>query len=80
MIERFSSRRAPLVSGAQGLVGEIGEALGDLGPEGGDVFVHGEYWRARAARPVPRGSRVRVVAVDGLVLGVELDAAPKARE
>lgn len=75
-----ASRRAPLISGAQGLVGEIGEALGDVGPEGGDVFVHGEYWRARAARPVPRGSRVRVVAVDGLVLGVELEAAPKARE
>jgi membrane-bound serine protease (ClpP class) len=72
-----ASRRAPLVSGAQGLVGEKGEALGDVGPEGGDVFVHGEYWRARAARPLPRGSRVRVVAVDGLVLGVEPDDGPK---
>jgi len=68
-----SSRRAKLVSGHQGLVGETGEALGDLGPDGGEVFVHGEYWRARAARPLARGSRVRVVAVDGLVLVVELE-------
>ena len=74
-----SSRRGKLVSGAPGLVGETGEALEDVGPEGGNVFVHGEYWRARAAQPVPRGSRVRVVSVEGLVLGVELEAAPQAK-
>jgi membrane-bound serine protease (ClpP class) len=74
-----SSRRGKLVSGAPGLVGETGEALGDVGPEGGNVFVHGEYWRARSAQPVPRGSRVRVVSVEGLVLGVELEAAPQAK-
>jgi membrane-bound serine protease (ClpP class) len=71
-----SSRRARLVSGAQGLVGEPGEALGAVGPGGGEVFVHGEYWRARATAEVPRGGRVRVVAVDGLVLVVEPAGAP----
>jgi membrane-bound serine protease (ClpP class) len=64
------SRRRQLVSGTQGLVGERGEALSDVGPEGGEVFVHGEYWRARAAGPIPRGSPVRVDAVDGLVVTV----------
>jgi membrane-bound serine protease (ClpP class) len=71
-----SSRRGRLVSGAPGLVGETGEALGDLGPEGGNVFVHGEYWRARSSGPLPRGSRVRVVAVEGLVLRVEPAGGP----
>jgi membrane-bound serine protease (ClpP class) len=65
------SRRARLVSGAQGLVGETGDALGEVGPEGGEVFVHGEYWKARSAQPIARGERVRVVAVDGLVLTVK---------
>jgi len=64
------SRRGRLVAGAQGLVGEEGEALSGVGPEGGDVFLHGEYWRARADRPIPKGARVKVVAVDGLTAKV----------
>jgi membrane-bound serine protease (ClpP class) len=65
-----SSRRGPLQLGPQGLVAEAGEALTDVGPQGGEVFIHGEYWRARAEGPIPRGARVRVVAVDGLVVTV----------
>jgi len=68
------SRREKLVSGTAGLVGETGEALTDLGPGGGEAFLHGEYWRARAPGPVAAGSRVRVVAVQGLILSVEPDA------
>jgi len=66
-----ASRRGRLTSGAPGLVGERGEALSDVGPQGGEVFVHGEYWRARADRPLPRGTRVRVTAVEGLSVRVE---------
>ena len=65
-----SSRRGRLVLGAQGLEHETGEALSDVGPEGGQVFIHGEYWRARAGERIPRGARVRVAAVNGLVLTV----------
>lgn len=64
------SRRAPLAAGAPGLVGELGEALSEIGPQGGEAFVHGEYWKARAAAPIARGTRIRVVAVDGLVVTV----------
>jgi membrane-bound serine protease (ClpP class) len=72
-----SSRRGRLVLGPQGLMQEAGEALSEIGPQGGEVFIHGEYWRARAAEPIPRGARVRVAAIDGLVLTVvaERDAA-----
>ncbi|HET9597148.1 MAG TPA: nodulation protein NfeD [Anaeromyxobacteraceae bacterium] len=69
-----SSRREPLRLGPQGLVGEVGEALSEIGPAGGEVFVHGEYWRAESASPLPRGARVRVSAVSGLVLTVVADA------
>jgi len=64
------SRRARLVAGAQGLVGEGGEALSDIGPGGGEAFVHGEYWKAQAGAPIPKGARLRVTAVDGLTVTV----------
>lgn len=63
-------RRVPLQLGAPALVGESGDALSDVGPAGGQVFVHGEYWQARSAVAIPRGARVRVAAVDGLTLTV----------
>ena len=65
-----ASRRGRLVLGSQGLLRETGEALTEIGPEGGEVFVHGEYWRARSDAPIPRGARVRVAGIDGLVLRV----------
>jgi membrane-bound serine protease (ClpP class) len=72
-----SSRREPLRLGPQGLVGEVGEALSEVGPGGGEVFVHGEYWRGVSDTALPRGARVRVTAVHGLVVTVvaEPDAA-----
>jgi membrane-bound serine protease (ClpP class) len=54
-----------------GLVGLVGEARGDLNPEGA-VFVKGSLWRARSSNgPIPKGRRVRVRGIDGLILRVE---------
>ena len=64
-----ASRHKP-TTGTSGLEGERGTALTDLDP-GGRVFVHGEYWNARAARPIRVGATVRVIRVDDLVLDVE---------
>ena len=36
----------------------------------GQVFVHGELWRARAAEQLQPGDRVSVDALDGLTLQV----------
>jgi membrane-bound serine protease (ClpP class) len=69
------TRRRPLQLGAPGLVGSAGEALSDVGPTAGEAFVHGEYWQARSAAPIPMGARVRVVAVDGLTVTVVADTA-----
>ncbi len=58
-------------TGKEGLVGEVGIARTDLSPEG-KVFVHGELWNAESAAVIPKGSRVRVVAVlEGLRIRVE---------
>jgi membrane-bound serine protease (ClpP class) len=64
------ARRGKVITGEQGLLMEIGEARTPLIPRG-KVFVHGEYWDAEAPTPVEAGTRVRVVAVDGLLLKVE---------
>jgi membrane-bound serine protease (ClpP class) len=64
------SRKVPLQIGAAALVGAEGIALDEVGPAAGQVFVHGEYWQARSATPVAKGSRVTVAAVDGLTLTV----------
>ncbi len=58
--------------GRQSLVGEMGVALGPVGPEG-TVEVRGAPWRARTNRatPIAVGERIRVVSIDGLLLEVE---------
>lgn len=48
----------PLV-GFEALIGEEGEAVTDIDPEG-KVFVHGEYWNAFSETPIKRGEKVRV--------------------
>jgi membrane-bound serine protease (ClpP class) len=54
-----------------GLVGLVGEARSDLNPEGG-VEVKGALWRARSGNgSIPRGTKVRVRGIDGLILRVE---------
>jgi membrane-bound serine protease (ClpP class) len=64
------ARRNKVLTGAQGLVGEIGVAQGPLVPEG-KVFVHGEIWNAVSSAPVSAGSRVVVRAVRDLQLDVD---------
>jgi membrane-bound serine protease (ClpP class) len=64
------SRRRSVITGEEALAGAEGEAMSWQGGEG-RVRVMGETWLARAARPVQPGTRVRVVARDGLVLIVE---------
>jgi len=68
------TRREKLRVGAPGMIGEVGQVTGDVGPDAGEVFVHGELWAARAPQPIARGASVRVREVRGLVLQVE--AAP----
>ncbi len=64
-----AQRRKP-TTGVQGLLGERGTALTDLGPTG-QVFIHGEYWNATANEPIARGAAVVVDRVDGLSLRVK---------
>jgi len=64
------SRRRPVVTGKEGLLGAEGEVVAWNGEEG-RVRVHGEIWRARAQRPLQPGARLKVINREGLVLVVE---------
>jgi membrane-bound serine protease (ClpP class) len=63
------SRALKVATGPGGMIDEIGVAKTDLEPEG-EVFVHGEWWKAVATKPVRRGHKVRVLDVQGLQLKV----------
>jgi membrane-bound serine protease (ClpP class) len=64
------ARRNKVETGREGMIGQIGAAITELAPEG-KVFVHGEYWDAVSASPLPAGAHVRVTAIDKLKLTVE---------
>jgi len=64
------ARRHKIVTGKQGLIGEIGIAQTMLAPAG-KVFVHGELWDAVSTIPVPAGEQIVVRQVDGLTLRVD---------
>jgi membrane-bound serine protease (ClpP class) len=67
--------RARITSTQTGLVGLVGETRGELKPDG-PVHVKGTLWRGRSVDgPIPAGTRVRVRAVDGLVLRVQPEPA-----
>jgi membrane-bound serine protease (ClpP class) len=64
------TRKRPVVSGREEMLGATGVAEEDF-ELGGHVRVHSEIWNADALRPVRRGQKVRVTAIDGLRLTVE---------
>ena len=74
------ARRRPVVTGAEAMVGAIGEVIDEgLQPDprpGQAAFstgwarVHGERWHVACATPLAAGSRVRVSSRSGLMLTV----------
>lgn len=86
------ARRRPVVTGAEAMVGSIGEVIDDgLSPDtqpgrtssaAGWARVRGERWHVTCAMPLAAGSRVRVTARSGLTLTVTPlhDATPNEGE
>ncbi len=66
----IKSRRRPIVSGSEQLLGATGIAMDDF-DNTGMVFVHSESWLAKTAAPLHKDQRIRVVSLDGLTLNVE---------
>ena len=66
----WRARRNKVVTGMQGMVGELGVTRTELAPAG-KIFVHGELWNAHSVDPIPEGAPVRVVAIRDFDLLVE---------
>ncbi|MGZ8693707.1 MAG: NfeD family protein [Gaiellaceae bacterium] len=62
-------KREEVKTGVENLVGSTGVVTDQLAPLG-QIRVLGELWQARSRTNLPPGSRVRVVALDGLTLEV----------
>jgi membrane-bound serine protease (ClpP class) len=66
----LKAHHSKVVTGEEGLVGEIGVARTPLHPDG-KVFVHGELWDAVSSAGIAAGEQVQVRSVEGLRLTVE---------
>jgi membrane-bound serine protease (ClpP class) len=71
------ARRRPVVSGREAMVGSPGEVLYDFEGEGW-ARVQSETWRVTSSSSMKAGQRVRVAAINGLVLEVRPDQAQGA--
>lgn len=72
----LASRRRPVVSGREELLGASGEVVTH---ENGQTWarVHGELWRVVGDEPLAPGTRIRVRGIEGLTLRVEADTNGK---
>jgi membrane-bound serine protease (ClpP class) len=72
-----SALRRKLVHDPKAIIGESGEAVMPLNPEG-YVRIRGELWKASSTEPfIDTGEKVIVVDVNGLILSVKAkDAVP----
>lgn len=62
---------APARTGVETLLGTRAEVVDAVGPDGGRVFVAGEYWRAISDREIPAGAACEIVEVRGLTMRVK---------
>jgi membrane protein implicated in regulation of membrane protease activity len=63
-------RRYRVRTGAEGLIGEVGEVVAACAPRG-RVRLRGEIWHARCSSGAAVGERVSVTGLDGLTLEVK---------
>jgi membrane-bound serine protease (ClpP class) len=64
------ARSRPVVSGREQMIGASGEVYA-FAEDTTFARIHGETWQVRSRAPLERGQKVRVLAVDGLLLTVE---------
>ena len=66
----YASRRRPVVTGAEELIGATGRIAADFRGKG-TIYIHGEQWNVRSDTPMQGGDDARVIGRDGLILQVE---------
>lgn len=69
------TQKRPAVSGQEGMIGETGTVV-KWSDGRGSVFVHGEYWQARATEILQPGTEIEVVR---MLNGLELEVKAKSQ-
>jgi len=69
---RIAPNHPPMTSTTAGFIGEIGVVITAVEPNNihGKVRLRREIWSAQSDRPIPEGTRVRVVAGSGVTVSV----------
>jgi membrane-bound serine protease (ClpP class) len=67
----YKAHKRKHATGSEALVGLEGTAKSDVGPQGGMVLVHGEFWSAYSDASIVKDEKVTVEAVSGLKLRVK---------
>lgn len=65
----LKSRHSPIVTGKEEMIGHAGIVMDDFTGTG-MVRIHSESWQAACNQPLRRNEKVRVTAIDGLLLQV----------
>ena len=65
----FTALQRKPTTGKEGLIGERGKALSAIYGQG-EVFVHGEIWKAMSEEEIQEGDAIEVIMADGLSLKV----------
>ena len=77
LAKRRGQHKAPVTNGSPLTIGKRGVVLRALNPgELGRVRVDGLDWQAKSDAPLPEGSKIQVIEVDGAVLIVAAAEAP----
>jgi membrane-bound ClpP family serine protease len=72
----MQAHRARPLQDLKSLIGQTGQAKTEVF-DAGSVQVDSELWSARSGKPIPAGSRIRVVSREGFTLVVERDDQSK---
>ena len=75
----LKARKRPVTTGSEELIGSVGQVLEDCDGTGW-AHLHGETWRIACPVPLNKGAQIRVMALEGLTLQVELLDNPPSRE
>ena len=71
----------PTRTGREAMLGKRTAAVAAISPDGGKVFVEGEYWNAVSDFPIDAGQPVEIVSMTGLTLKVKPAAVePKTEQ
>jgi membrane-bound serine protease (ClpP class) len=67
----LKAQRGKPVTGMEGIIGEIGETITPLDPNG-KVRIHGEIWNAvSSSGSIKKGKAVKVIGIENLKLFVQ---------